>query len=450
MRLLLFLLLALVATGSAQTPRPNIVVFLFDDHSVQDSSAFGAPDVRTPGMQRLARDGMTFTHAFVASPSFAQSRAALLTGLMPARNGAEANHSKARADLKALPAFFADLGYEVAAFGKVAHYNHNRHYGFTNEGFEGFHNQRGIGAAVDFLRGRDKTKPVCLFVGTNWPHVPWPEEADGYNPAEIRIPPTHVDTPETRAFRARYLTAVTRADEDLGMIYEAAQAHLGENTLFVMSSDHGAQWPFAKWTCYEAGVHVPLIVVWPGVTKPGARSQAMVSWVDILPTLVEAAGGKAPAPGSIDGRSFLEVLRGKKDAHRDRIFTTHSGDGKMNVYPSRGLRTQEWKYILNLHPEFQFGTHIDRANDVDGSHYWKSWERKAETDATAAAIVKRYRQRPREELYHLPSDPHEQRNLAGNAQHAERLKSMREEMQAWMQRQGDKGTVFSTPVRLSD
>jgi arylsulfatase A-like enzyme len=180
----------------------------------------------------------------------------------------------------------------------------------------------------------------------------------------------------------------------------------------------------------------------------------MVSWVDILPTLIEAAGGKPPAAGqtdgAIDGFSFLEVLRGTKDVHRDRIFTTHSGDGKMNVYPIRSLRAREWKYILNLHPEFQFCTHIDRAKDVDGGHYWKSWERKAETDATAAAIVKRYRQRPREELYDLSSDPSEQRNLAGEAAHAARLKSMREEMQAWMKQQGDQGTVFNTPVRLPE
>src|SRR5262245_45662953 len=102
--------------------KPNLVVFLSDDHGYLDSSVYGAADVRTPNMARLAKAGVTFTHMFVASPSCAPSRAALLTGLMPARNGAEANHSKPRAEVKKLPAYLQALGYEVAAFGKVAHY----------------------------------------------------------------------------------------------------------------------------------------------------------------------------------------------------------------------------------------------------------------------------------------------------------------------------------------
>src|SRR5690606_36957137 len=101
--------------------KPNLVVFFADDHGWHDSQVYSATDVRTPNMLRLAKDGVTFTHAFVASPSCAPSRAAMLTGLMPARNGAEANHTFARDGVKALPAYLKELGYEVAAFGKVAH-----------------------------------------------------------------------------------------------------------------------------------------------------------------------------------------------------------------------------------------------------------------------------------------------------------------------------------------
>ena len=98
--------------------KPHIVVFLGDDHSLLDSEVYGSTEVRTPNMQRLAATGITFTHAFVASPSCAPSRAALLTGLMPARNGAEANHSRPRPEIKKLPAYLRELGYEVVAFGK--------------------------------------------------------------------------------------------------------------------------------------------------------------------------------------------------------------------------------------------------------------------------------------------------------------------------------------------
>ncbi len=453
--LLLFVLSAahpLTSRATDHTSRPNIVVFLTDDHSLLDSSVYGSRDVRTPNMQRLAERGMTFTQAFVASPTCAPSRAALLTGLMPARNGCVPNHSRARPEIKKLPGYFRELGYDIAAFGKVAHYGHGKHYGFENIHHEGFHDYRGIPAAVDFLAKRGRTKPLCLFVGTNWPHRPWPADAGGYVPEALSVPASHVDTAVTRAFRARYYHAVMRADEDLGAIHEAAMAHLGENTLFLLSSDHGAQWPFGKWTCYDAGIRVPLIAAWPGRVKAGTRTDAMVSWVDILPTLLAAAGGDPPVTGygsgELDGRSFLPVLLGKETSHRDRVFATHSGDGAMNVYPMRSVRTASWKYVANLHPEFQFTSHIDRAAEADETDYWKSWVEKATTDARAAEIVTRYRQRPAEELYDLQTDPFELNNLALEPRHSARAAAMSADLREWMRKQGDQGGVFNKPVLL--
>jgi N-sulfoglucosamine sulfohydrolase len=218
--------------------------------------------------------------------------------------------------------------------------------------------------------------------------------------------------------------------------------------LVLFSSDHGAQWPFAKWNCYEAGVRVPLIVSWPGVVKPNTRTGAMVSWVDLLPTLLEAAGGQPPQ--GLDGRSFLAVLQGKRRNHRDRIFTTHSGDGNWNVYPARALRVGDWKYIRNLHPEFAFTTHIDLPGNLGQRAYFSTWEAAAQTNAPAAALVNRYHARPAEELYHLAADPHEQHNLAADPAHAARLKKLRRELDDWMRAQSDQGTVFGQPRLLSD
>jgi N-sulfoglucosamine sulfohydrolase len=425
--------------------RPNFVVFILDDHGWADCSVNGAKDVRTPNMHRLAAEGLTFTHAFVASPTCAPSRAALLTGLMPARNGAEPNHSKPRPEIKKLPAYLQELGYEVAAFGKVAHYNHGPDYGFDRVGGEGFHNHAGIEEAVDLLKTRSKAKPLCLFVGTNWPHVPWPE-TEAYQPDKVQVPPTHVDTAETRHWRARYYDAVTRADEHLGTILAAAREHLDpENTYFFCTSDHGAQWPFGKWNLYDAGVRVPLLVAGPGI-EAGTRSDALVSWIDLLPTLVDLAGGRPS--DSIDGRSFAGVIRGQSDKHREAIYTTHSGDGRFNVYPIRSVRTPDWKYILNLRPEYQHATHINRAAAGDGLRYWQSWEAAATSEELAAAIVARYKQRPREELYVLASDPHEEHNLAPDPRHAQRLSAMREMVVAWMKAQGDAGRVYGEPLLL--
>lgn len=437
-----------MAGHAGAATKPDIVVFLADDHGFLDSEVYGAKDIRTPNMLRLAKAGLTFTNAFVVSPSCAPSRAALLTGLMPARNGAEANHSKPRAQIKKLPAYLQDCGYEVVAFGKVSHYGHTREYGFDHFAHDTFHDHKAIPAALRWLRERKSVRPLCLLVGSNWPHVPWPEDPGKVDPSKATLLPTLAETPETRHARALYRAAVTRMDAELGSVYDAALETLGADTFFLMTSDHGAQFPFAKWNCYDAGIRTPLIVAWPRVVKAGTRTDAMVSWVDILPTVVETGGG-SPAP-DIDGRSFAGVLRGEKTAHRDRIFATHSADGDKNIYPIRSLRTAEWKFILNLHPEFRFTTHIDLAPREGGKPgywggYWESWVRAARTDAGIAEKVRRYHHRPAVELYDLQTDPHEERNLAADPAQSERVAAMRGELEAWMQQQGDKRTVFGTP-----
>lgn len=445
MSLALILAMSLVAAE-----RPNMVIMLTDDLGQLDTSPYGARDIRTPNMQRLADAGLAFDRAFVASPSCAPSRAALLTGLMPARNGSEANHSKPRMELRKWPAYFHDLGYEVVAFGKVSHYRHTVDYGFDHFEHDTFHDHAAIPAAVEYLKQRDKnaTKPLCLMVGSNWPHVPWPEKDLGYDPQQLKLPAGGIDTLETRKWRARYAAAVTKADDDVGVIYDAARERLGDQTLFVFTSDHGAQWPLGKWNCYEAGVRVPLIVAWPGKVKTGVRTNAMVSWIDLLPTLLEAAGGATPS--DIDGRSFVRVLRGETNEHRDRIFTTHSGDGGWNIYPIRSVRTDRWKYIRNLHPEFAFTTHIDLPGKLGQRSFFSTWEAAVASDSTAAGVLKRYHQRPAEELYDLSADPQEQRNLALDPEQAQRLQSMRAELDDWMRQQGDQQRVFAEPRLLSD
>jgi N-sulfoglucosamine sulfohydrolase len=422
--------------------RPNIVVFLTDDLGQLDSQPYGSTDVRTPHMQRLAESGLTFTHAFIASPACAPSRAALLTGLMPARNGAEANHTNKRNGIASLTERLKSLGYEIAAFGKVAHgKDGDRH------GFDLLRPKHDAETIRGYLTSRDTTKPLCLFVGTHEPHVPW-LSIEGYDPEKVTLPPTFLDTPETREFRARYYTDVTKADTELGEIRELTNELLGKDSLFVFSSDHGAQWPFGKWNLYDAGIRVPLIVSWPGVIQPNSRTSAMVQWTDILPTLIDAAKGEAP--NNVDGLSFLSVLQGKADQHREEIFTTHSGDGRMNVYPIRSIRTQDWKLIWNLHPEFAYTTHIDKALAKDGGRYWVSWFDLSKSSEVAKAKVQRYHQRPQYEFYDLVNDPFEQTNLIDNAAHSERIADLQQRLEKWMEEQKDQKSVFQPPRLLSD
>src|SRR5262245_37473572 len=422
--------------GQAYAAGRDVVVFIADDLSWPDCSPYGGKEVPTPNMARLAKDGMTFTHAFVASPSCAPSRAALLTGLDPMRNGAMLNHSRPRADVKKWPAYFRELGYEVAAIGKVAHYAQVTEYGFDYVSHFKYHEDDCVEAAVKWLAGRKSDKPLCLMVGTNWPHVPWPKESK-IDPKALSLPPVLVDTNETRQARARYLAAVANADRDLGLVYDAARKHLGQEVFFLFTSDHGSQFPFGKWNAYDAGIRTPLIAVLPARIKPGTTSAAMVTWIDILPTCLQIAGGKTPE--NLSGRSFLGVSRGEKEAHRDKVFVTHSGDGDMNRYPLRAVRTRDWKYIRNLDPGAEHHTHIDKAAAGDGRAYWDSWAEKAKTDPAAAAVVQRYHTRAAEELSDLTADPWELKNLAADPKHADRLKALRADLDAWMKDQGDEG-----------
>ena len=437
---------AAVTMGKPGPDTPNFLIYVSDDHSLLDSSTYGARDIPTPHMDRLARDGVLLNRAFIASPSCAPSRGALLTGLMPARNGAEDNHSYPYSYIKKLPAYLQELGYEVAAFGKVAHSKNNQSVGFDfSNGARSVPDLRKNVTA--YLEQRRSDKPLCLFVGTSNPHVPWPEETT-FETEDVMIPPYQVDTPDTRKFRAMYYQEIRELDGLLGVLRELAEKHLGDNTLTVYTSDHGAQWPFGKWNLYDAGIRIPFIAAWPGVIKSGTATDGMVSWIDILPTLVELAGGEPPE--DIDGRSFAGVLKGEKHEHRNRIFTTHSGDRTVNIYPMRSVRTKEWKYILNLHPEYAYTTHIDLMISPRSCAYWMTWVEKAKTDTDARRIVNRYHQRSKEELYYLPADPYEQNNLALVSEHAGILRDLRQQVADWMEMQGDDRTTFHKPFLLTE
>jgi N-sulfoglucosamine sulfohydrolase len=458
--------------------RPNVVLFIADDLSLADCSIYNpASGIRTPNMERVAKDGMTFDGAFVASPSCAPSRAALLTGVYGQRTGAMFNHQPPNPAVKRWPAYFKEMGYEVAAIGKVAHYAQVKEYGFDHVSHFTYHDDACVTASIDWLAqrqgesaadgkgggGRWADKPLCLLVGTNWPHVPWPQKTS-YDPATVLVPSTQVDTAEYRRWRARYAEAVTSADRDLGLVYDAVRKQLGDDTLFLFTADHGSQFPFGKWNCYDAGLRSPLVAVWPGKVKPGTRSDALVSWVDVLPTCLAAGGGPVPpagdasppkgdADGNLSGRSFLKVLQGdggpaaKSGWDVAHVFASHSGDGKMNEYPMRSVRTARWRYVRNLTPDAEFHSHVDKAQAEDGKGYFASWAEKAKTDPAAAATVARYFRRPPEELYDVQADPHELKNLAADPTHAATLAELRASVDGWMMAQGDEGLATEEKFR---
>jgi N-sulfoglucosamine sulfohydrolase len=441
-------------SAPAGRPSPHIVLFISDDHTWHDCGPYGAADVKTPNLDRLAQQSMKFTQAMATSPTCTPSRSSIYTGMYPFRNGAHANHSWINETVRTLPKYFHRLGYRVVLAGKT-HIGPREQFPF--EYLKGS-NVMPAGkkhvlwtdldtAVVDrLLAEHDRNTPLCLLVCSHSPHVFWPEN-HSYDPQRIDIPPYLLDTPETRIMRTKYYTDVTWMDTQLGEVMDSLTRYgYDDDSLLIYVSDQGAQWPFAKWTLYDAGIKVPLLMRWPGRIKAGSQSDALVTLADLLPTMLEAAGGKPPsAPAVIDGRSLLPVLRGDRHEHHEVVFASNTGDGQMNRSPMRALRTDRHKYILNLAPETVFKTHISDAGGEDGLFYWRSWQQLAETDAQARRHIERYRHHPPEELYDLRADPFEQHNLAADPAYAEVLAHLRQLMRDWRKQQGEDLDTVAMP-----
>ncbi len=433
--------------------KPNIVLYLSDDHGREYLGCYGNAVIRTPNLDALAARGARFTAAFTPAPTCAPSRSTLFSGLYPARHGAINNHAVCRADLVTAPARLRELGYRVVLVGKKhvrpeatfdfeyapgllpKREDHRRRY--RSEGVD-------VRAVEEILSGHaGRAQPLCLVIADASPHVTW-EPNHTYAPEALSLPPYMVDTPVTRRAMANYYQDITTMDGRVGLVDEMLRRHgYEEDTLLIYTTDHGAEWPHSKWTVYDAGIHIPFIARWNGRIAPGTVNTATISHVDFLPTLLEAAGGHVPA--EMDGRSYLGTLLGRAGAFRDRIYAAHNRDGDMNVFPQRCVRTARYKYVRNLTPEATFTSHFTEVPDIPESHrnVWRTWVQRAATDPAAGALLTliRHDGHPVEELYDLEADPHELDNRASDADLAPILSELRADLASWMAEQQDPGLV---------
>jgi len=444
-------LLAMPLALTAAPARPNLVVFLADDHGVDFVGCYGNAAIRTPNLDALAERGLRFTRMFAASPTCAPSRAAMYSGLYPARNGLMGNHTACRPDVKTLPHYLQPLGYRVVLANK-SHIkpesvfpvellpatlkpdpeNKRR---FRAEGLD----TRKVDDFLAAHRREHPGQPLCLILADNGPHVTW-EKNKTYDPARLPLPPIMVDTPKTRTALANYYQDITTVDGRVGEVMASLKKHgFEDNSLFIYTSDQGPEWPHCKWTVYDAGLRVPFLARWPGRVKPGTTTDALVSFVDVLPAFLELAGGKPPA--SLDGRSFKDILLGQATKFRDHIFASHTRDGDMNVFPQRCIRDARWKLVFNLLPENKWTTHFTKVMDIPDSHgdVYATWVEKAKTDPATAKFIEKLEHHPREEFYDTQADPFELKNLIDDPAQRERTTNMRDKLAAWMRQQGDAG-----------
>jgi arylsulfatase A-like enzyme len=420
--------------------RPDIVLFIADDLTWHDIGPYGGDDVRTPRLNQLAEQSLQFNNAFAASPTCTPSRSAIYTGLFPIRNGAHANHSPIKPTVKTLPQYLDELGYRTVIAGKT-HIGPQPQFPFeylknSNVRPPGVKDvlltDLGVEAIDQLLATHDRSQPLCLIVAAHSSHTIW-KKNESYDPTSIKIPPYLLDTPALRETRVDYYTDVTQLDAEVGQVLDSMERHGYDDALFMFTADQGAQFPFSKWNLYDAGLKVPLLVRWPGHTAAATTTEAMVSLVDLLPTMIDAAGGTLP-PG-LDGQSFLNVLNGDADRRRSEIYAAHTGDHAMNRAPMRSIRTKQFKYIENLAPEIKYSTHISKGPTTE--RYWKDWLDRAPNEPAAAAIVDRYERRPAEEFYDLTVDPFELSNLADDPAYADEKAKLREQLRVWRLEQGE-------------
>lgn len=431
-----FVAVAVLTSSAKAADKPNLLFIIADDCTFRDIACYGG-QAYTPNIDKLATEGMRFTRCFQAAPMCSPTRHNIYTGLYPVKSGAYPNHTFAKAGTNSVVQYLNKIGYRVALSGKK-HIGPKEVFPFeylkpgkvkNNPNFE----------AIDNLMKESKLsgKPFCVFACSNEPHTPWNKgDASRYKADEIKLPPYFVDTPETREAMTRYLAEITYYDWQVGKLLKLLDKNgLAENTLVMMVSEQGSSFPFAKWTCYDSGLQSACVVRWPGKIEAGAVTDAMVEYVDFLPTFLDAAGG-GPEP-ALDGESFLPVLLGKKKTHKEFVYgimTTRGINDGSDTFGIRSVRNDRYKYIWNLTPDIEF------KNTCMKSPEFLSWKVKADAgDSDAADKIKRYRVRPGEELYDITADPYEWNNLANDPKLASVKAELRKQLEAWMKASGDKG-----------
>jgi arylsulfatase A-like enzyme len=384
-------LVALTITASAEV-RPNFLLIFTDDHGYGDVSAYGASDVRTPHIDRIAREGLLFTTMRANCTVCSPSRAALLTGRYADRVGVPGvirtnpQDSWGYFDPKVptLANVLGDAGYHTALIGKwhlglespntpnergFAHF-----HGFLGDMMDSYTTHRRHGNnymrlngneiepeghatdlfsdwAADYLRGREKAKdqPFFLYLAYNAPHFPIEPPAEWLEKVKKRAP--GIDEK-----RARNVAFVEHLDDGIRRVLAALDdSGLAENTVVVFTADNGGSLPHAqnndpwrggKQEHYDGGLRVPFMIRWPAGIKAGSRSDYAGLVFDLFPTFVELAGGRAP--GDLDAMSLVPLFRGESiTAQRDLYFVRREGGNKYGGSSYEALIRGDWKLLRN-------------------------------------------------------------------------------------------------------
>jgi len=397
-------LLPAVSRAATATKRPNILIFMADDQYRESVGCYGARPSHTPHIDAFAKTGVRFTHCFTPSSICTPNRGAFLSGMMPVKNGAHANHSGFHDGVKSLPNFMRDLGYRACLVNKDGIRKPSDIYEWEHRILES--DEMAPGGTIPKSRrhrmtrfdelesfiASDDDRPFCLMHASRQPHTPYfsrlPNGLEGYDASN------------------HYM------DSEFGRDLDLLEKHgLSDSTIVIYVNDNEAGIPRSKYTLYDSGVRVPCIVRWPGHTRANTVSDAMISFIDFLPTLVDIIGGEVDTQW--DGKSLVPLLEGRVTEHHEGLYFSYTGvsvgsDAVTTPYPIRAYRTRRYKYIRNLNYKIR--------------HPKQKGPRK-----------------PRVELYNLEIDPLERNNMEFFADLDPVMERLDDEIVEWMEKTGDRG-----------
>jgi N-sulfoglucosamine sulfohydrolase len=419
------LVLAAAPTVAAPQPpaRRNVLLLIGDDHGLQ-LGCYGDRTIHTPYLDRLAMHGVQFSHAFAAVSSCSPSRSVILTGLFNHQNGqyglAHAEHNQHTLErVQSLPLVLGKNGYRTGIIGKV-HVQPRSVYPFEQEVATGLEGNRGIAAIADRAAAFFKAdpRPFFLVVGFGDPHRAaqgfgnaeryrgW--EPVAFKPGSVPLPAFMADQPEARRDLADYYQAINRLDQGVGLVFKALDdsGQAGE-TLVIYVSDNGMPFAGAKTSLYDAGIHLPLLIHTPSQSRRGLVNNAMVSWVDLAPTVLDWA--RVAPPAGLAGRSILPILERETVDGWDEIYASHTFHEITMYYPMRAVRTRHYKLIWNLAHPLEYPL----ASDLWGSPTWQDILHRRDPMLGRRALST-FLHRPEFELYDLQSDPDELHNVASD------------------------------------
>ena len=440
-------ILAAGACSAQETRRPNILFAMADDWGWPHAGAYGDEVVTTPTFDRLCREGARFEHAYVSSPSCTPSRNAILTGQAFYRLGEGANlHSTLSTDHPTFVRMLQADGYRVGHWRKAWGPGDARAGGYQG-------NPCGPNSKFDdFLDAQPEGRPFCFWFGTSDPHRGYKRDsgrAAGIDPDKVHVPSFFPQHDDVRGDIADYYFEVQRWDREVGEALQLLEER-GEldNTIVVMTGDHGMPFPRCKGNLYDWGARVPLAIRWPARVEAGRDVAAMTSLTDLAPTFLAAAGVEPPAV--MTGKNLLPLLSGEVKPGRPFVVLgreRHTPAQKMpslDGYPSRALRSDDWLLILNLdatrwpagvpagatHP---MSRHADCDNGPTKSRIFDD----RETEAGARFYALCFGKRPAVELYNARTDPDQITNLAADPQHARLVAKLRSLLVSELERTGD-------------